>query len=737
MNNIFHSIRFKLIVFSIVIEIIMLSLLIFNANRLISNHLTTETYKQIEIIKSNFQASILPLLIERDYASLDALLQEYTDSKNIVYIFIKNNGKILARSNLENEKETPIEDKNIEISKNLFNNKVDIKYAGQTFGTVYFGLDINFLQKARQELFSQSVIIALIEILLTIILSLSIGYYLTKHLITLTEAAKQIASNNLDINIHIKSNDELGILARAFNTMTEKIKEQFLTIHNQNELKKAIFHNMSHAIISTDKNGIITMINNQTQTLLGYEEKEIVGKVTPEIFFDKEDMKEKAKPFSKELNENIEANFNLFVIKTLKGLTNQNSWKLISKDGKQLVANLNVNALKDENGQIYGFVGVIEDITEKYDLEVALKEETHRLKSILECAGDCIHILDKKGNLVLYSTSFIESLGYTKEEAKSLNIQDWDKNFSINESINHLLLSHRTFEAIHTRKDGTTFFVEIQTNGITLDGQEYLYAASRDITERKLTQNQLKTKDTIIEQQTKLVSMGEMIGNIAHQWRQPLSIITTNASSMKVKSEFGLIIEQEELRNACDSIVIQAQYLSNTIDDFRNFIKEDKEYSNILISEILKKTISLVSPSLKNNFINLILNIEDDLEVFGNKNELEQALINIINNSKDALIENQTDKNRYVFITTKKVSEDKLLLEILDNAGGIPENIINRVFEPYFTTKHQSIGTGIGLSMVYKIIKERHEQTIEVCNKEFNFENKEYKGASFKLTLQA
>ena len=735
MNSIIHSLRFKLIVFSILIEIIMLSLLIFNANRLISSNLTSETYKQIEIIKSNFQASILPLLIERDYASLDALLLEYTNSKNIVYIFILNNQKILSSSNWANTNEMPSQDKNIETSKRIFNSKIDIKYSEQIYGTVYFGLNTEFLEKAQKELFSQSLIIALIEILLTIILSLSIGYYLTKHLITLTEAARKIASNNLDIKIDIKSNDELGLLARAFNTMIEKIKEQFLTIHNQNELKKAIFHNMSHAIIATNENGIITMINKKAENLLGYEEQELIGKNSPEIFFEKEDMKEKAEIFSKELNEIIKPDFNLFVIKTLKGLPNQNSWKLISKDGKKLIVNLNVTSLIDENENIYGFIGVIEDITEKYDLEVALKEETHRLKSILECAGDCIHILDKEGNLILYSTSFIESLGYTQEEAKKLNVQNWDKNFNVKESLNNLLISHSTFEAIHTKKDGTNFFVEIKTNGITLDGQEYLYAASRDITERKLTQNQLIKKDTIIEQQTKLVSMGEMIGNIAHQWRQPLSIITTNASSLKVKSEFGLNIDHEELKNVCDSIVTQAQYLSNTIDDFRNFIKEDKEYSNILISEILKKTISLVGPSLKNNFINLILDIKDDLEIFGNKNELEQALINIINNSKDALLENQNDAQRYVFINTKKLSQDELQLEILDNAGGIVQNIINRVFEPYFTTKHQSVGTGIGLSMAYKIIKERHEQNIEVSNKDFIFENKEFRGASFLISF--
>ena len=171
MNNIIYSLRFKLIVFSILIEIIMLSVLIFNANRLISYHLTSETYKQVEIIKSNFQASILPLLIERDYASLDALLLEYTNSKNIVYIFILNNKKILSNSNWTNENEIPIEDKNIETSKKIFNSQIDIKYAGQIFGTVYFGLNTEFLEKAQEELFSQSLIIALIEILLTIILS--------------------------------------------------------------------------------------------------------------------------------------------------------------------------------------------------------------------------------------------------------------------------------------------------------------------------------------------------------------------------------------------------------------------------------------------------------------------------------------------------------------------------------------------------------------------------------------
>lgn len=194
------SIRFKLIVFSIIIEITMLSLLIFNADRLILNNLTAQTYKQISEIKSNLQSSLVPLLIERDYASLDSLLGEYTNSKRINYIVVTKNEKIIANSKWE-KVELPNENNNFDVENHIYNTSTDIIYLNQTYGKVYFGLDISFIQNAQNELFTQSYIIALFEISLSILLLFSVGYLLTKNLNILTKAAEDIINNKFNISI--------------------------------------------------------------------------------------------------------------------------------------------------------------------------------------------------------------------------------------------------------------------------------------------------------------------------------------------------------------------------------------------------------------------------------------------------------------------------------------------------------------------------------------------------------
>ena len=161
------------------------------------------------------------------------------------------------------------------------------------------------------------------------------------------------------------------------------------------------------------------------------------------------------------ITEPIEPNFKVITYKTDKGLENQNYWEVITKENKELIIKLSVTALRDNDNNIYGYIGVAEDKTEEYYLEKSLEEETHRIKTILENAGDFIHILDKDGNLYMYSSSFINSLGYTEQEAKSLNIKDWDINFKFKNDIDALLKLPKTFESVHIRKDGTTFDVEI------------------------------------------------------------------------------------------------------------------------------------------------------------------------------------------------------------------------------------------------------------------------------------
>ena len=144
---------------------------------------------------------------------------------------------------------------------------------------------------------------------------------------------------------------------------------------------------------------------------------------------------------------------------------------------------------------------------------------------------------------------------------------------------------------------------------------------------------------------------------------------------------------------------------------------------------------NLVHASLHNNFINLILDDEDDLEIYGNKNELTEAFLNIISNSKDALKEKK-EEDRFIFIKTKNFDINRLSLEIFDSGDGIDESIISKVLEPYFTTKHKSQGTGLGLAIVDKIVRERHGGSIEIYNKEFVYNQKQYKGACFNIVFE-
>lgn len=161
-------------------------------------------------------------------------------------------------------------------------------------------------------------------------------------------------------------------------------------------------------------------------------------------------------------------------------------------------------------------------------------------------------------------------------------------------------------------------------------------------------------QDQLIFEQAKLVSMGEMITNISHQWRQPLSMITTVASGVKLNSEYESL-EQSYIEKNMDIVLEQANYLSRTIDNFRNFARVNNDFGKTTIIKVIEDTIKLVDASLKNNYIELILDIHDDIEIKGSKNELVEALINIVHNSKSALKDNiKDDSNRFIFIKTKK-----------------------------------------------------------------------------------
>jgi len=241
-----------------------------------------------------------------------------------------------------------------------------------------------------------------------------------------------------------------------------------------------------------------------------------------------------------------------------------------------------------------------------------------------------------------------------------------------------------------------------------------------------------REKDIQLFEQSKMASMGEMIGNIAHQWRQPLSIISTAATGMQMQKEYD-VLTNDSFEDICKMINTQAQYLSKTIDDFKNFIKGERILETYDLKECMESFIELVTPTAKSHNLNLILNFEEDITLNGYPNELKQCLINIFNNAKDALMDLE-DKDKLLFITTSK-KKNHVSIDIKDSAGGIPESILLKIFDPYFTTKHKSKGTGLGLHILYRIIVDGMKGSILAKNVTFIYNKKEYLGANFTISL--
>ena len=281
---------------------------------------------------------------------------------------------------------------------------------------------------------------------------------------------------------------------------------------------------------------------------------------------------------------------------------------------------------------------------------------------------------------------------------------------AIDETQTQLKLSHEKLEErveLRTKElDSTNKLLEVKTIELEKLNKNLDIKIKEEIGKRI-------QQESILVQQSRLAATGEMIGNIAHQWRQPLSLITTCASGIKLEKEFGVSTQEGELEKL-NTIIQSSNYLSKTIDDFRNFFKPNKEKIDFSIEEMTEQSITLVAASFNFHYITINRNFREIEKVHGFPNEFSQAILNVLANAKDALIEKKIE-NPFVSIC---IYEDKNygFLEIEDNAGGINDEIMEKIFDPYFTTKHKNQGTGIGLYMSKMIVEKNMNGNLSVGN---------------------
>ncbi len=220
-------------------------------------------------------------------------------------------------------------------------------------------------------------------------------------------------------------------------------------------------------------------------------------------------------------------------------------------------------------------------------------------------------------------------------------------------------------------------------------------------------------KENFLIQQNKLASMGKMIENIAHQWRQPLNAINIRMVQLEVDAR-ETSLDSNYIKIFLKGTNELVQYMSKTIDDFRNFFVESKDKTTLHIYELINDAIKIIGISLKKHKIKLTINGDEKLELYGLQNELKQVILNILSNAKDAIVQSGRTTGQ-IDIKYEKVKND-IVFKITDNGGGISNEIINNIFEPYFTTKNHSCSTGLGLYMSKMIIEKNMQGKLEVTN---------------------
>ncbi len=580
------------------------------------------------------------------------------------------------------------------------------------------------LSKIIQESLINSI---LISILLIIFLFLSIRLFILKPISNIIEVISNKDSDGIPLKLVQGSN------SKEIDELSNTINDMIYSIKSSREVLKASENKLTYLLKMSPIAVRITKNRGKSVVFSNYAYSKILKMSRDETLF--------KNPQDYYYDQNVYED----ILKSLKD--NKNIYNKLVKlkiENKIVWALSSYMTIEYDNEDCV--IGWFYDVTEEKENELKLFEALDLQNTIFDNSGYLMIRTDKDGLIKQVNKEVEKLLGYNPEELIDIHTPELihlksevtKKSIEFSKELNqevktgfetiviksNLNLNNES-EWTYLTKDKKEIPVLVSVSPLR-DKNNIIYGyigIAKDITQRK-----------ILESQSKLASMGEMIGNIAHQWRQPLSVISTIASGIKVKNEFDKL-EIPSLLLDMDYIIKQTQYLSKTIDDFRNFIKTTNTKEKISILRTIEKALTIVSPSIVNNDIILVTKIQDDLNIQGFENQLIQAIINIMNNAKDALLENLKNDDKFIFIETKKV-DSTLVLSIKDNAGGISNDIIDKIFEPYFTTKHQSIGTGIGLSITHQIITKHHSATVNVLNSTYQYEDKEYTGANFQITFK-
>ncbi|MFA6192403.1 MAG: ATP-binding protein [Sulfurimonas sp.] len=392
--------------------------------------------------------------------------------------------------------------------------------------------------------------------------------------------------------------------------------------------------------------------------------------------------------------------------------------ELTAEDATKLFLELEINHIELEMQN-----------SELHKAQEEAEEAKERYFELYNDAPVCYCTLNEEGFIIEVNERTIKTMGLVREQLLGKKMSDFvfieDQDIFYLHQQKILELSEpQTCELRIAKSDGLPVWMNISaTASHDKRGNRIYHLVFNNIDERKMIEERLKNKEKMLLVQSRYAAMGEMISMIAHQWRQPLNIIGLATANMKTKQMLHMLDEASMDENT-DIITENIAFMSDTIDDFRNFFKPDAPKELVIMEEVITITLRVIGQSLVAN--NIAINVHNNSKIpfLIHKNSLVQVLLNILGNAKDQLI-SKKEESAVIDITVNE-TEDKIALAVCDNGGGIPNNIIDKINQPYFTTKKLN-GTGLGMYISQTIIEKHFFGTLTWHN--------EAKGACFVITL--
>lgn len=564
-----------------------------------------------------------------------------------------------------------------------------------------------------------------ISISLVLILTVIFSRLLSKPVHELTQVTAMMAAGDLTQRVKVKTEDEIGILGTSFNYMSaqiqdytsnleKRVEERTKDLRESREKFRKLFSFLDsilesateYAIIALDIHGNILEFNKGAEKIFGWSKDEVVYEQNISITDTPEDR-------DKKIYKDIVSRIKRY------GVYEQDIYR-VRKDGSRFPSFTNITVINDPTDGLAGFVEIVRDITQSKNLERELKETKDFLSIIMESSVDGIITTDLKGKITYLNRGMQDMMGMVKEEVTGTHIsQFYAGGIDVARRIMSLLYIRERIENYEIdvlRKDGEVR--SIVTSLFMLRDEEGMDVGTggifKDVTDQKILEAKLKSAQAELVEATKLRALGELVAGVAHEINNPLmasqTILHVILRNMPPDADER---ERLELIQKCNDRI------ERIVDHLREFSRTGKqEFSDIDVNVPIINALMMTGQQLMDHGIVIIKKLPNNLpRISADAGQLEEVLLNLISNARDAMDEIEGDK--VLTISSSSVEEDRkpyVMVSVKDTGTGIPEENIEKILEPFFSTKPVGKGTGLGLSLCFGII-ESHGGKLDIKSK--------------------